>query len=158
MKKVTYANKLAALLGIDQKVVEKAGYVDPKKKKSTSTSGPVGLQENQIQELREMQGLWYFLQAPELFSAKKCPHCGIDFLVSRPFVAFCSYTCIEKDFERKTGILWKKGQDPEALAKEVYEGNEPIWVRNLDRIRKVLNTIEEGLLYSESQRHQAKSS
>lgn len=147
MKKETYANKLASLLGLDTKVVEKAGYVDKKKQKSNSTSsnGPVGITEDQIQKYREMQGLWYFLQAPELFSAKKCPHCKEAFLVSRPFVAFCSYTCIEKDLESK-GLSWSKGKDIEALVKTVYEGNEPIWIRNIDRIRTVLDEVHESLL------------
>lgn len=137
MKRETVQNKLAALLGLNEFIV------DPKtgksQKESRNLNRPVGITEDEIQEFRAIQGVIYFLQAPELFSAKTCPHCGEQFLVSRQFVAFCSYTCIKKDLESK-GLGWSKGDDIELLVKsDVYEGNEPIWIKNLDRLRAILS-------------------
>jgi hypothetical protein len=140
MKKETTANKLAALLGLTDKVAIPEHFKDktkPEKKKTTSAH--IGISEDKIQDFRAAQGLVYFLQAPELFKLKTCKHCGEQFLVSRMYVAFCSYTCIEKSLE-EMGIKWRKGSDLEALVSdpEVYEGNEPIWIKNIDRIKAVL--------------------
>ena len=144
MKRETYQNKLAELLGLDQFKVEA-----PKgtKSKGKTESKYVGITEDGIQQFRQAQGLIYFLQAPELFSHKVCPHCGENFLVSRQFVAFCSYTCIKKDLETK-GLAWSRGEDYELLAREVYEGNEPLWIREplLSRLREVLDSPRDSLL------------
>lgn len=139
MRKSTVQNKLAALLGLeDFKVDEKSGK---SVKDIKNYNQPVGISEDEIQDFRAAQGLVYFLQAPELFSAKNCPHCGEQFLVSRQFVAFCSYTCIKKDLENK-GIGWSRGSDLEALAQsDIYEGNEPLWVKNLDQLQSILETL-----------------
>lgn len=136
MKKETYANKLAELLGLPTPAAPPA--VGKGKKQNLNT--PVGISEDDIQSFRAAQGLIYFLQAPALFTPKKCPHCGESFLVSRQYVSFCSYTCIRKDLEER-GIKWSKGEDYEALANDpaVYEGNEPIWIKNLDAIQAVLD-------------------
>lgn len=139
MKRETTAAKMAKLLGLEHKVPEKLKPQTEKKK----NYGFVPVNEDELQHFRAAQGLYYFFQAPELFTAKICKHCGESFLVSRKFVAFCSYTCIEKDLE-SIGIKWRKGQDFEALAldPEVYAGNEPIWVRNLDRIQDLLDSLD----------------
>lgn len=151
MKKSTTVNKLAALLGITEDVVAKSVHVqsDPKVQKELKKKSDkyTGVSESEIQNFRAAQGIIYFLQAPELFSPKVCPHCGEQFLVSRQFVAFCSYTCIAKDLESK-GIGWSRAGDIKSLANSVYEGNEPIWIRNLDRLRTVLTeeNFKAGLL------------
>lgn len=146
MKRETYQNKLADLLGLHQFKVEA-----PKSTKSKGkTESPyVGVTEDAIQQFRQVQGLVYFLQAPELFSHKVCPHCKESFLVSRQFVAFCSYTCIKKDLEAK-GIGWSRDKDIEVLVKDVYEGNEPLWIREplVSRLRAVLEQPQVNLLSS----------
>lgn len=150
MKKVTTANKLAELLGLrpdiaaqSTAVVEEARYSTKKPKKGV-TKHPVdiGVTEEEIQDFRAAQGLVYFLQAPELFSFRVCKHCGASFFVSRKYVAFCSYTCIRASLN-EIGIAWTKGNDIEALVNDpqVYEGNEPIWVRNVDRIRAIIDSV-----------------
>lgn len=133
MKKETAEAKLAALLGIQHKVEEI---------KIRSTGKLIGVSENEIQKYREAQGLWYFLQAPALFTMKTCQRreCGEVFAVSRKYVAFCSYDCIRKSLADQ-GLKWKKGEDLEALAQDpdVYDGNEPIWVREsvLKKLREM---------------------
>lgn len=146
MKKVTTANKLAEILGIADKVDTTKYEDDPKKRKKLQSHlakyQPVP--EEEIQNFRAAQGMIYFLQAPELFSAKICKHCGEGFLVSRQQVAYCSYTCIKKELE-KLGVTWSREGNYEVLANDesVYEGNEPIWVRNLDVIRQLLDSISD---------------
>ena len=142
MKRETKQNKLNALLGIVEKVED---Y------KAKSTGNIVGISEDEIQEFREIQGLIYFLQAPTLFDAKKCPHCGEFFIVSRKYVAYCSYTCIKKSLE-EVGINWTKDQDLEALAvdPQVYGGNEPIWVRR-SKLEHALKVLQKLLNDSETQ-------
>jgi hypothetical protein len=135
MAKQTAEDRLNALLGITSKVQEV---------KTRSTGKVVGVTETEIQEFREAQGLEYFLQAPALFSAKVCPHCGDSFLVSRKYVSYCSYTCIRKSLE-KLGIGWSKGKDLEGLANDsqVYQGNEPIWItrQNLEKALGILESL-----------------
>lgn len=113
---------------------------------------PVGVSDAELDSYREAQAISYFFRAPDLFSAKTCPHCNESFLVSRQFVGFCSYTCIYKDLQEK-GISWsrktKDGFDiDETYIQRVYEGNEPLWIRSsgIDAIRKVLAATEENLL------------
>lgn len=146
MKRETYQNKLAELLGLDQFKVEAPKST---KSKGKTDSKYVGVTEDAIQQFRQVQGLVYFLQAPELFSHKVCPHCKESFLVSRQFVAFCSYTCIKKDLEAK-GIGWSRDKDIEVLVKDVYEGNEPLWLKEpmLSRLKAVLEHSTESLLSS----------
>lgn len=129
------ADKLNALLGITEKAAEV---------QTRSTGKIVGITEPEIQEFREAQGLVYFLQAPALFSPRVCanPDCGEPFMVSRKHVAFCSYTCIKANLAR-LGFTFTKGNDLEALANDpqVYEGNEPIWIRQRTLI-KALETLQ----------------
>lgn len=130
-------NKLNALLGLTT-VAEKVQH--------NVLDSFYGISEDEIQDFREAQGLVYFLQAPALFQSKVCKHCGEPFLVSRLYVAFCSYTCIRKDLESRGFLRWEKGHDLEALANdpEVYEGNEPIWIRN-PKLSQVLAILKELL-------------
>lgn len=132
MKKETQLDKLNALLGITKQVEEV---------KIKSTGNTVGISEETIQKWREIQGIIYFLQAPALFSSKTCKNCNTKFLVSRLYVAFCSYDCITESL-RKLGITWEKGSNPEALAldPQVYDGNEPIWIQQptLSRLKEIL--------------------
>lgn len=140
MKKHTYANKLAAILGIEDKV-DTTIYADKPQKGKVKKLGPP---EGEVQNFRQAQAITYFLQAPELFSKAKCKHCGEEYLVSRHQVAYCSYTCIEKELE-KQGIKWSRAGEYEILAKEVYDGNEPMWIRNIEFIRELVAqfTVEE---------------
>ena len=142
MKRETMQNKLADLLGLSEfKVDKKTGKTQ---KEIKNYNRPVGLSETEIQSYRFAQAVSYFLQAPQLFSAKICPHCGENFLVSREYVQFCSYTCIKKDLEDK-GLAWKRGEDIEALVKDVYEGNEPLWIRQPEKLRDALSYLDSQL-------------
>lgn len=136
MKNETKANKLNALLGLTA-VAEEI--------KTKVTGKVMGVSEKEIQSFRAAQGLLYFLQAPELFSARICTHCSEPFLVSRKYVAYCSYECIRKSLEDQ-GIKWRKGYDLESLAldPQVYDGNEPIWIPNsmLVRIEAILDSFK----------------
>lgn len=133
MKPETKLRKMMEALGLADKLEE---HVEVKK----NLNRPVAVSEDKIQSFRAMQGVSYFLQAPELFSLKVCKHCDGEFLVSREFVAFCSYTCIRADLAER-GINWTKGEDIEALVKDVYEGNEPLWVRNIESLTKCLERL-----------------
>lgn len=133
-------NKLNALLGLTSKAEEV--------KANGSTGLFYGVSEAEMQDFRSAQGLIYFLQAPELFHPKTCKFCKEPFIVSRMFVACCSYTCIRKDLERR-GFKWEKGRDLEQviLDPQVYNGNEPIWVREpqLSRALDILtNLLQKG--------------
>lgn len=136
MKKDTYAKKLAELLGIED-VKQK---VDEKKKQRQGIIE--GITEEEIQGFREAQGIIYFLQAPALFQFKICKECGADFLVSRLYVAYCSYTCIKLNLN-KMGFEWRKGNDIETLVADpqTYNGNEPIWIRNLENLKAALEYL-----------------
>ncbi len=134
MKKETAAAKLNALLGITEKVEEV---------KTKSTGNIVGITEDEIQTFREAQGLIYFLRAPGLFTPKVCGHCGEGFMVSRKYVGYCSYTCIEKSLE-ELGISWsRKGEIEPDFIKDIYDGNEPLWIRSpiLSRLTEMLSTV-----------------
>lgn len=134
MKAETYTNKLADLLGLQGQVPEK-----PKK----LSHREVAVKEEEIQFHREAQGIIYFLQAPELFTPKVCLHCEEGFLVSRRQVAYCSYTCIKKSLE-EIGINWTKDGDYEAMVQDpqIYNKNEPIWIKNIEAIKAIINTFE----------------
>jgi hypothetical protein len=136
VKKETYANKLAELLGI-QDVVDTSAYSDkPIGKRSKRFAG---LSESEITKYREGTALYYFFQAPELFQPRICAHCEAPFLVSRHQVALCSYDCLEREIEKIAGVKWSRHGDMELMVKEVYDGNEPLIIKNLDRINKVLD-------------------
>lgn len=136
MKRETYEKKLAEILGLQYILSEK-------EQRAKKTNQALGVTEDEINNARQAQGIIYFFQAPDLFSAKTCPHCGEGFLVSRRFVAFCSYTCIQKSLEEK-GIKWSRSNSngyeiSEEYIKNIYEGNEPIWIKNLDVIQDLLD-------------------
>lgn len=137
MKTETYQQKMLEALGLGEQVAK------IKVKQEEKQGKFIGITEEEIQQIREGQGIVYFLQAPELFSLKTCKHCGSEFLVSRLYVALCSYTCIQKSLE-EMGLQWRKGKDLETIIEEIipeiYEGNEPIWIRNVERLRKILET------------------
>ncbi len=132
MKKETYAEKLNRMLGI-------TAEVEVVKEKEKSRKGNIeGITEDEIQSFRAAQGILYFLQAPELFQAKVCPHCKASFLVSRLYVGYCSYTCIRKSLNEQ-GFEWRKGQDIESVINDVYEGNEPLWIKNLPLLKSKID-------------------
>lgn len=141
MKNETMEAKLLATL--KRLHPERFKELDEVKTKVENRNGNIqGITEDEIQEFRAAQGIIYFLQAPELFKHKTCKHCGAQYLVSRLYVAFCSYTCIKVNLEEQ-GFNWKKGQDLEAIAldKEVFNGNEPLWIRNLPTLAKALEIL-----------------
>jgi len=127
--------RLNKLLGLTAKAEEVVSH---------STGNFYGVTEAEVQTFREAQGIIYFLQAPALFTPKTCKHCGANYLVSRMFVAFCSYTCIKKDLETR-GFRWDKGRDIEQVIMDpqVYDGNEPIWIREpqLSKALEVLTNL-----------------
>lgn len=138
MRKTTQENKLNALLGLTEKAVEV---------KAKSTGKITGVSEEEIQNFREAQGLIYFLQAPALFTPRTCNYCGEPFLVSRRNVAYCSYQCIKNSLAA-VGIKWSKDGDLEALAMDpqVYNGNEPLWVRHsmLEKLRAMASSTQQN--------------
>lgn len=136
MKKETAEQRLNALLGITEKIEE------VKQKVAVQKGNLRGIDDSQIEHYRAIQGLIYYLIAPELYTHKKCKECNEDFLVSRLHVAFCSYDCMRKSL-RKLGLRWEKGDYPETLAldPQVYDGNEPLWVRNLPMLQKCLEDL-----------------
>jgi hypothetical protein len=150
MKRETTANKLLALLGIESE--KKEELVTKTVKKNTPKNKFQNITEEEIQHFREAQGIIYFFKAPELFKLKTCPHCGADFLVSRLYVAYCSYTCIAKSMEEDWGVVWSKTEDIRSLSEgdtndiiqavnNLWEGNEPIWIRNLPMLQKALEVL-----------------
>lgn len=142
MKKETAEERLNKLLGIDPEMIarDKARKAALEAKRSGKLQG---ISEEEIEKFREMQGIVYFLQAPALFHFKVCPHCKAEFFVSRLFVSHCSYTCIRATVLEELGHEWEKGNDLEALANDpqVWNGNEPIWIRNLPRLKAMLERI-----------------
>lgn len=127
MKKETAASKLAALLGLnpnDEAVIEATTTKEQKAKKKKDALRGVTLDE--LDTFRSANAVLLFLQAPELYTARTCKHCKGDFLVSRKFVGYCSYTCLKKELEA-IGIDWdtKKPLD-EAYVRRVWEHNEPL--------------------------------
>lgn len=139
MKIDTYANKLNELLGITEKVEEVKKTVAAKKGKI------IGVTEEEIDTYRAREGIVYFLQAPELFHPRTCKQCEAPFLVSRLHVSCCSYECIARWCEVNYGVTWSRKDDLELMVKEVYEGNEPLWVTNLPMLQKALKKITEAL-------------
>ncbi len=141
MKKETYANKLAEILGL-QEVVDTSQFSDkPVSKRSKRFAG---LSEDEITKYREGTALYYFFQAPELFQPRVCRHCESPFLVSRHQVVFCSYDCLEREIEKVAGVKWSRHGDMELMVKEVYDGNEPLIIRNLERIDKIIEQAHQS--------------
>lgn len=147
MKEETRLAKLAELLGIKTEVEV---HVEKKNNRNKFIEVP----ESEIQEFRAMQGVIYFLQAPELFTMQICKwrECQQPFAVSRQFVAFCSYTCIKDDLADR-GIDWNRNgkTDTDRIEEKIngiWEGQEPIWIREpqLSRIRSVLATLPDDAL------------
>lgn len=133
----------------EKRMLEALGLTEEKekveaKKQKAKSSKIQGVSEEEIQEFRAAQAVVYFLQAPELFTPKVCKHCEAVFVVSRRDVAFCSYTCIKASL-KELGIEWRRGIALEVAIEEaikhVYDGNEPLWIKNVDRLRKVLNKL-----------------
>ncbi len=144
MKRETTINKLNALLGITDDVVQEI-----KKKESIKKGRVIGITEDEIQTYRQAEGVSYFLQAPELFHARVCKNCGEPFLVSRLHVAYCSYDCIAASVWNDYGVVWSRERqldsDPEQLVKEIFDGNEPLWIRNLPMLQKALSVTTAAL-------------
>jgi hypothetical protein len=139
-KKETYANKLNELLGIKE-IVEQI-----EEKREINRGNLRAVEDHEIETYRAVEGLIYYLQAPRLFSPRICKQCEAPFLVSRLHVAFCSYECLRHNLNN-IGIEWRKGQDIEALAlsPQVFDGNEPLWVRNLETLQNVLMDLSEQI-------------
>lgn len=137
MKPETAQKKLAKMLGLEQHLDK---HVEKKKNKFGNLTG---ITEDEIQAFREVQGLIYFLQAPELFTARVCQFtdCGQPFLVSRKFVAYCSYTCIEKSMKEAWGTTWTYSGRYEDAAVKLYEKNEPLWIRNMAALKTCLEWL-----------------
>ena len=123
MKKETYANKLAKMLGLETLAPE------PSTKKTVGAKpNYTGIEFSQIEHYREATALSLFLQAPALFSPATCKHCNEPFLVSRHFVAFCSYGCLKADLY-ELGIEWHpEARIDEAYVRRVWDDNEPLRV------------------------------
>ena len=140
MKNETMAAKLAELFGIDPSLAEKSHAVKAEKKpeKPKNTTRNIGVDELETQSFRAGEGLYYFLIAPELFSTVICKNCNEAFLVSRRNVAHCSSTCLRESL-RKLGIEWSRYGDWEGIARDVYGGNEPLIIKNPERIRAILD-------------------
>lgn len=146
MKKDTYLEKLNKMLGLETKAKE------VKTKETEKRTGRIqGIPEETIQEFREVQGILYFLQAPALFTPKTCRHCGEGFLVSRRLVTCCSWHCMREEI-KSYGYTWEKGQgiefDEQKMLDlindpQVFGGQEPIWVRNLDTLEVALQKLTE---------------
>lgn len=142
MKDETMQAKLMALLAGGD--TEKHEKLEETKKQVNARKGKIHeISEDEIQTFREAQGITYFLRAPALFSRKTCKHCGESFLVSRLYVAYCSYTCIRKSLE-EDGFEWRKGYDLDTIIKDVYDGNEPIWIRNVNNLQRCLQVLLEN--------------
>jgi len=139
VKKSTYEKKMAELFGIDTQIIERVE--DQRAKQEAQRTGKLqGISEAEVQKFREMQAVIYFFQAPQLFKLKICPRCKQPFLVSRLFVGFCSYDCIREQIRDEMGTNWEKSRDLETLAvdPQVWNGNEPLWIRNLPRLKEIL--------------------
>lgn len=139
MKQETMAAKMAALLGLDEDVQH--NFAEKPKNKTLSPQMRA-IQEEEIQQFRALEGIIYFLQAPELFTPKICKWCKEGFIVSRRNVAHCSMTCLKHSIEDLTGSTYSKSEtDMEEIVADVWNGNEPLIVKNLDRIKKIINAM-----------------
>jgi len=135
LKKETAKDRLAKLLGLE--VVKE----ETEKKEKIRQGNTEGVTEEEIQNFREFEAIVYYLQAPQLFHPRLCKQCGAPFLVSRLQVAYCSYNCIEYSIYANYGIKWTRSTDKEVMVKEVYGGNEPLWIRNVWTLQKALEKL-----------------
>lgn len=155
MKKTTAEEKMLALMaeaaqavGMTEEFTQVAERTVNRKQNRRDI---VSITEEEIQAFREVQGIMYFFQAPALWTAAICKRqsCRAPFLVSRKYVAYCSYTCIEKNMLEEWGTTWtfhKDGpQGYEAAANHIYEGNEPLWIRNLKSLESCLAMLQQIL-------------
>lgn len=126
-----YQEKLATLLGLDLPVVP---VKVPKKQ-------IMAVEELELQKIREAEGVGFFLKAPELFVARLCTWCGVEFLVSRRHIGYCSIDHLKLGLNRQ-GIKWDKDKGFEAIVHDHFEDNEPIWIRRLEDIREILKDFE----------------
>src|SRR5699024_1904905 len=140
MKKETKANRLIELLDLQDKVANPY---------QTKPRKPKPVPEDEVQEFREAQGYLYFFQAPELFTRRQCKNCGDGFFVSRQLVSYCSYACI-KEALNNMGLEWRRGKDIYTIIQESYDGNEPIWIRNLDKLKTILTELLDSLNHKPS--------
>jgi hypothetical protein len=140
MKDETYLKKLNKILGISPEVAEQAAI-----QRKIQQGDTVGIPDEEIEKFRELEGVIYFLQAPELFHSRVCAWCDASFFVSRLNVAHCSYSCLEAHIWEDYGVKWRRRENMELMVKEVYGGNEPLWVRNLPRLQKALLKLTEAL-------------
>lgn len=117
------AEKLAKLLGLTNVLEEET------QQKEILQGNLHGVSEEKIKERRDLQGIIYYLQAPDLFTFRKCKleSCGADFAVSRLQVAYCSYDCIRKSMH-ELGLTWSRSDNMEVIVRESYDGNEPLWL------------------------------
>lgn len=127
------AEKLAKLLGLTEVLEETV------QQKEILQGNLHGVSEDKIKERRDLQGILYFLRAPDLFTFRDCNHCGTNFAVSRLQVAYCSYNCIRDSLKAK-GLDWKRSENMEVIVRESYDGNEPLWIS-----AETLLSLEEAL-------------
>lgn len=130
-KRSYYEEQLAELLGLDLPVKP---ITIPKKQ-------IMAIEELDVQKQREMNGIGYFLQAPELFSHRECGWCGAEFLVSRRDIAYCGYEHLKLGLNRM-GVKWDKDKGFEGIVTDHFEGNEPIWIRRISDIHEILDDFE----------------
>lgn len=136
MKKETYLQKMAALFDDVDLPPE---ILAPEKIGTKANPLDIAIKEEEIARFRARQGLVYFLLAPELFFPRTCRKCEAPFLVSRKQVAYCSYNCLQHDIKDNFGIRWERMDNMELTVKEVWDGNEPLWVNNLDQIQQLVD-------------------
>lgn len=138
------------MLGLD-KVAEEIAVTEEK-----VVNNARAVREEEIQTFRELQGILYFLQAPALFTPKVCRYCKEAFLVSRRYVTCCSWDCLRRELQ-KQGFEWSKGEgiefNEDKMLKiindnSIFQGQEPIWVRNLPQFQAALQKLTE---FAESQ-------
>ncbi len=140
MKKETAEQRMAAILAKHNPEAH-AQLVKAKKARETRKGNFQGVSEKEIDSFREIQGITYFLQAPELFTEKFCRRCRTPFLVSRMYVVYCSYDCIRNSILEDYGFEWTYHNDLDGAILKVYEGNQPIWITNLDTLKKCLTLL-----------------
>lgn len=136
------AKKFAEMFGLSEVLEEEV------QQKEILQGNLHGVSEEKINERRGLQGILYYLRAPDLFTFRKCNNCGTDFAVSRLQVAYCSYNCI-RDSLKAMGLEWSRSKDMELIVKESYDGNEPLWLSSETLVS--LETALKRLLEARSQ-------
>lgn len=141
MKAETAAQKFAKLMGLEEHVENSSFKKQELKSKAYRSPTDIGVEEADIQSYRRAEGLYYFLQAPALFTARVCKNCGDGFLVSRKNVAHCSASCVKKSLA-KLGIEWTRYGEFEAMVKDVWNDNEPLIITHPEQIQAVLDRLK----------------